>query len=99
MVECSLSMREAVGSIPTFSKLLFTMAMPRCNCNAIVMLRSKWTFSSAACRGISSDGRALALHARGGGTDARILQTRKIYAPIWFLFSVESIQDAGSLCK
>ena len=26
--------------------------------------------------GISSDGRALALHARGGGTDARILQKR-----------------------
>ena len=31
-------------------------------------------------RGISSDGRALALHARGGGTDARILQKRA-YVP------------------
>ena len=34
-------------------------------------------------RGISSDGRALALHARGGGTDARILQKRT------YVFDVE----------
>ena len=46
----------------------------------------------ATTRGISSDGRALALHARGGGTDARILQTRIYLKAFCFYFSVESVK-------
>ena len=50
------------------------------------------TFLLWDLRGISSDARMLALHGRGGGTDARILQTRIYLKAFWFYFSVESVK-------
>ena len=45
-----------------------------------------------AMRGTSSDGRGFALLVRGGGADARILQTRINVKAFWFYFSVESVK-------
>ena len=73
VVEPSISIREALGSIPGFSNFCFFIIIVIANCNARGN-KYKIGQQNQYTRGISSSSRALDLLFRGTGIDTRILQ-------------------------
>ena len=75
VVERSIRIREAPGSIPGFSNQFFFTIIFVANCNTSFLCQTEKVGEQKTCpRGISSSGRALDSHLRGTGIDTWILQ-------------------------
>ena len=80
VVERSIRIREAPGSIPGFSNQFFFTIIFVANCNTSFLCQTEKVGEQKICpRGISSSGRALDSHSRGTGMETRILQLVILY--------------------
>ena len=80
VVERSIRIREAPGSIPGFSNQFFFTIIFVTNCNTSFLCQTEKVGEQKKCtRGISSSGRALDSHSRGTGIDTQILQLVFLY--------------------
>ena len=80
VVERSIRIREAPGSIPGFSNQFFFTIIFVANCNTSFLCQTeKVGEQNKYARGISSSGRALDSHSIGTGMETRILQLVFLY--------------------
>ena len=80
VVERSIRIREAPGSIPGFSNQFFFTIIFVANCNTSFLCQTeKVGEQNKYARGISSSGRALDSHSIGTGMETRILQLVILY--------------------
>ena len=80
VVERSIRIREAPGSIPGYSNWLFFTIIFVTNCNTSFLCQTeKFGEKKQSTRGISQSGRALDSHSGGTGIDTRILQLVFLY--------------------
>ena len=80
VVERSIRIREAPGSIPGFSNQFFFTIIFVANCNTSILCQTeKVGEQNKYARGISSSGRALDSHSIGTGMETRILQLVILY--------------------
>ena len=80
VVERSIRIREAPGSIPGFSNQFFFTIIFVANFNTSLLCQTeKVGEQKQICKGISSSGRALDSHSRGTGIETRILQLVILY--------------------
>ena len=80
VVERSIRIREAPGSIPGFANQFFFTIIFVANCNTSFLCQTeKVGEQKKSAREISSSGRALDSHSRGTGIETRIIQLVILY--------------------